>query len=123
MRRVVRRHIGLRDALRGLGAAWKDGRNLKIQGAVAVLALGAAVGLGAPLAPVLLACGLVLSAEVMNTAVETVVDLVRPEHDPLAGRAKDVAASAVLVAAGTSVAVGLVVLGPPLAAAASRMAS
>lgn len=41
---------------------------------------------------------LVLFAEVMNTAVEVVVDLVSPEFHPLAKRAKDVAAGAVLIA-------------------------
>lgn len=118
-----RRTIGFRDALRGLVFAWSDGRNLRIEAAVGAVALSAAAWLDAPLAPVVLACGLVLTAEVMNTAVETVVDLVRPEYDPLAGRAKDVAASAVLLAAATSVAVGLVVLGPPLIATLGRTAS
>lgn len=118
-----RRAFGFRDAARGLAWAWRGGRNLRIESLVGALALATAVWLDVPLAPVLLACGLVLAAEMMNTAIETVVDLVRPEFDPLAGRAKDVAASAVLVAAGTSLTVGLVVLGPPLWAAAGRMAS
>lgn len=42
---------------------------------------------------------LVLALEAMNTAVEAVVDLVSPEFHPLAKRAKDVAAGAVLIAA------------------------
>jgi diacylglycerol kinase (ATP) len=41
---------------------------------------------------------LVLFAELINTALEVVVDLVSPEYHPLARRAKDVAAGAVLVA-------------------------
>src|SRR5512133_2998668 len=41
---------------------------------------------------------LVLFAEVINTALEVVVDLVSPEFHPLAKRAKDVAAGAVLIA-------------------------
>lgn len=41
---------------------------------------------------------LVLFAEIINTAVEVVVDLVSPEFHPLAKRAKDVAAGAVLIA-------------------------
>ena len=40
---------------------------------------------------------LVLMAEAMNTAIEYVVDLVSPEQHPLAGKAKDVAAGAVLL--------------------------
>ncbi len=45
-----------------------------------------------------LAITLVLFAELMNTAVEVVVDLVSPDFHPLAQRAKDVAAGAVLLA-------------------------
>lgn len=46
-----------------------------------------------------LAVTLVLFAELINTAVEVLVDLVSPEYHPLARRAKDVAAGAVLVTA------------------------
>ena len=41
--------------------------------------------------------GMVLMAEAVNTAIEFVVDLVSPDHHPLAGKAKDVAAGAVLL--------------------------
>jgi diacylglycerol kinase (ATP) len=53
-----------------------------------------------------LAITLVLFAELVNTAIEVVVDLVSPEFHPLAQRAKDVAAGAVLLAS-----VGALVLG------------
>ena len=53
-----------------------------------------------------LAITLVLFAEMVNTAIEVVVDLVSPEFHPLAQRAKDVAAGAVLLAS-----VGALVLG------------
>ena len=55
-------------------------------------------------------------AEFVNTAVEAVVDLAMPEAHPLAKVAKDVAAAAVLIGSVGSVAVGLLVLGPPLLA-------
>lgn len=61
-----------------------------------------------------LAIGCVISAEVMNSAVETVVDLVQPNFHPLAGIAKDVASGAVLVTAIQAVVVGLIVFAPPL---------
>ena len=41
---------------------------------------------------------LVFFAELLNTAIEVVVDMVSPEYHPLARRAKDVAAGAVLMA-------------------------
>jgi diacylglycerol kinase len=56
----------------------------------------------------------VLTAEMINTAVERVVDLASPREHELAKTAKDTAAGAVLVAALFAVAVGLAVLGPPL---------
>lgn len=52
----------------------------------------------------------VLFAELLNTAVETAVDLVTPEYHPLAKIAKDVAAGAVLVASFGSAVLGYLVL-------------
>ena len=48
---------------------------------------------------VFLCSGMVLAAEALNTAIEYVVDLVSPEYNVLAGKAKDVAAGAVLFTA------------------------
>ena len=55
-----------------------------------------------------------LSLELINTAVEAVVDLASPQLHPLAKVAKDAAAAAVLVAAAGALLVGLVTLAPPL---------
>jgi diacylglycerol kinase len=63
---------------------------------------------------IVLTAVLVFAAEFFNTAVEVIVDLVSPQEHPLAKIAKDVAAAAVLVAALGAVAVGLLLLGPPL---------
>jgi diacylglycerol kinase (ATP) len=52
---------------------------------------------------------LVLFAELINTAVEVVVDLVSPEFHPLARRAKDVAAGSVLIASFGACVMGLFV--------------
>lgn len=64
--------------------------------------------------PLLLAAGLVICLEAVNTAVETAVDLATREVDPLARLAKDVAAGAVLWAVVVAVAVGLWIFGPHL---------
>jgi diacylglycerol kinase (ATP) len=53
--------------------------------------------------------GLVFVCELVNTAVESTVDLATESYDPLAGVAKDVAAGAVLISAVTAAAVGYVV--------------
>ncbi|SEN04612.1 diacylglycerol kinase family protein [Lihuaxuella thermophila] len=57
---------------------------------------------------------LVLFAELINTAVEAVVDMVTEEYHPLAKVAKDVAAGAVLLTAGLAVIVGISVFYPYL---------
>lgn len=56
----------------------------------------------------------VLSAEAMNTAVEFVVDLVSPQYNELAGKAKDVAAAAVLLMAFGAVCVGVIIFLPKI---------
>lgn len=82
---------------------------------LAVLALGAWLGLPArDWAVILLAVGLVWVAEMVNTAIESAVDMAGPGFHPLAKTAKDVAAGAVLAAALVAAGIGLLVLGPPL---------
>ena len=62
----------------------------------------------------LLAIGLVICAEIVNTAVERTINLTAPNPHPLAKIAKDVAAGAVLAAVIIAIAIGVIVLGPPL---------
>lgn len=110
-----------RYAGQGLRAAWREQRNFRIHSVLtaAVVALGAMCRLD-PVRWALLvfALGLVLTAELANTALETLVDLVSPEDHPLAGRAKDVAAAGVLLAAIAAAVIGLLVFVPVLAAGA-----
>jgi len=66
-------------------------------------------------AVIILAITMVWAAEFLNTALEAVVDLAsRQEYHELARVGKDVGAAAVLIAAGSSVLIGLLILGPPL---------
>jgi len=60
----------------------------------------------------LLCMGLVIGAEMINTAVENVVDLASPDFHPLAGKAKDIAAGAVLICAIISIIIGLLIFIP-----------
>lgn len=62
----------------------------------------------------LLCIGLVVGMEMVNTAIENIVDLVSPNHHPLAGKAKDIAAGAVLICAIISVIIGLLVFSPKI---------
>ena len=63
---------------------------------------------------VVIAFAIVLSTEAMNTAIEFVVDLVSPQYHPLAGKAKDVAAAAVLIAAMGAVMIGAIIFLPKI---------
>ena len=56
--------------------------------------------------------GFVISLELVNTAIENVVDLVTMEQNPKAKIAKDVSAAAVLIAAITSAIIGLIIFIP-----------
>ncbi len=60
------------------------------------------------------AIGLVWMAEGLNTAIEALTDLVSPNEHPLAGRAKDLAAGAVLCAAIAAAAIGATIFLPRL---------
>ena len=61
---------------------------------------------------IILAIMAVWTAEALNTAFEFLADATNPTFHPLIGKAKDVAAGAVLIAAIGSVAIGLLIFGP-----------
>jgi diacylglycerol kinase (ATP) len=104
-------------AFRGLGALLHTQANARIHLAATALVVVAGLACGitrGEWCAVVVVIGLVWTAEGLNTAIETVVDLVSPEHHLLAGRAKDVAAGAVLCAALTAAVIGLLVFVPRL---------
>jgi diacylglycerol kinase (ATP) len=99
----------LNCAIEGILWAVKTQRHMLFHLVAAILVLVGALLLRLTLhefALLALAITLVLFAELVNTAIEVVVDLVSPDFHPLAQRAKDVAAGAVLLAS-----VGATVLG------------
>lgn len=106
-----------RCAFAGLDHAVRTQRNLRLHLLAAVVVLGLAVWLRLPAAAaalLLLAVAVVVLAEVFNTALETVIDLVSPDFHPLARLTKNLAAAAVVLAALFAAGVGLLVLGPAL---------
>ena len=104
-----------RCAASGAAHALRTQRNMRVHAAVAVLALALSIAFristGEFLA-VLLFIALVFAAEIFNTALEAVVDLVSPEYHELARIAKDCAAGAVLVCAAVALLAGIVVFAP-----------
>src|SRR5580765_2661843 len=107
----------VRCASSGLGLAFRSQTSAQVQATAAVAVIGLGVALGVSTlewCALVLAMAMVLTAETLNASIEALVDLVSPDFHPLAGRAKDVAAGAVLIAALGSVAIGLLVFGPHL---------
>lgn len=99
-------------ALQGFRTALRQERNIKVMlaGGAFAVAMGVILRIDAvSWAIVLVCCGMVIAAELLNTAIETVVDLVSPEFHPLAGQAKDIAAAASWVLSLTAAVVGVIV--------------
>ncbi len=106
-----------RYAHKGASHALRHERNLWIHSLLALLALAAAVWLrlsSTELAIVVLTIALVIVTEMVNTALEETVNLVKPENHPLAALAKNIAAGAALTAAAFAVVVGLLIFLPRL---------
>lgn len=79
------------------------------------LLLGAILGLSqTEWITLLFTIAFVLILEFWNTAIESIVDLVSPEIHPKAKVAKDVAAAAVLLGAGVSVVIGILLFLPKI---------
>ena len=114
----------LNQAWRGLHHTWRTQRHMKLHISAGVSALCFAwlwrISNFEWLI-LILAIGCVISAEVMNTAIEIVVDMVQPNFHPLAGMAKDVAAGAVLVTTIQAIAIGMIVFFPRLFRFASKI--
>lgn len=99
-------------AIQGFRTAVRQERNIKVMlgGACFAVSMGIALRLDlVSWAIVLLCCGVVITAELLNTAIETTIDLVSPEFHPLAGRAKDISAAAVWVLCVMVAVVGILV--------------
>lgn len=118
MRNFTRgRFFSFKYALSGLRYVVRSQRNAWIHAGITIVVLLLAVLLKIMLiewAILLLAIGLVWTAEIFNTALEALVDLASPNNHPLAKIAKDTSAGAVLFSAIVSVLIGLVILLPPL---------
>jgi diacylglycerol kinase (ATP) len=112
---VKKRIDSFRNAFRGIRMVFRSEKNMQIHLIFVILVLffGVIFVLSAVEWMICLLCfGLVIGAEMMNTAVETLVDLVSPQKQKLAGKAKDVAAGAVLVAAIATAITGLIIFVP-----------
>lgn len=110
-------HHRLADALKGLVHLIRSEPNARIHlvATAGVLVLASLLHVGmAEFLWLLLAIAAVWSTELLNSALERLADRISPDRDPLIGRAKDMGAASVLVAALFALAVGLAIFVPKL---------
>jgi len=110
-------------AFNGFKFAWHE-RNFKLHliSTTIVLVLGFYFSVNAIEWCILFICiGLVLMAELFNTAIEKLVDLISPQIQPKAGAIKDLAAAAVLVISISAAIIGLIIFWPYLLSQIIRM--
>lgn len=104
-------------AFEGISAGIRGERNMKIHCFAAMCVIVAGVLFHISVTEwciCLVLFGLILSLELVNTAIEAVVDLVTEDKKPLAKLAKDTAAGAVLIAAVMAAMAGLLIFVPKL---------
>jgi diacylglycerol kinase (ATP) len=105
----------VRYAVAGVRVMIVSQQNAWIHAAATLIVLAAGLSFGLTRAEwcwIVLAVVSVWTAEALNTAFEFLTDVASPEFHPLAAKAKDVAAGAVLITALGSVLIGLLVFGP-----------
>lgn len=104
-------------AFEGLAFAWKKDQNLRIHMIVAIIVVVVSIALKVStleksiLGVMIL---MVISAEMVNSAIEQMVDLITKEHRMEAKLAKDVASGMVFITAFGSVIVGILIFAPYL---------
>jgi diacylglycerol kinase (ATP) len=108
---------GFYFAFNGIKYSFKTQLNFRIHGLLAFIALLLSYFL--QIAPnewlwIIAAIALVLIVELINTAIETLVDLVSPEFNVKAGLIKDISAAAVLMAAIFAFLIGFIIFFPKL---------
>ncbi len=109
----------IRSAAHGVAVVLRTQRNawIHVAATLAVCLAGVLLRLSASeWCWIVLAIVAVWTAEALNTAFELLTDLASPGFDPLAGRAKDVAAGAVLISAIGSMAIGALIFVPRILA-------
>jgi len=114
---VRSRLTSIKNAIIGWWHVIRTQQNAWIHAVATVTTIMMAFWLQIPLrdwAVLIIIIAMVWTAEFLNTALEIVVDLASPNLHPLARVGKDVGAAAVLIAAGSAVIIGLLLLGPPL---------
>lgn len=106
-------------ALQGFASSFRTERNMKIHVVATILVIILGIYLKLNLIEwsiITIAIVIVISAELFNTAIETIVDMVSPQKNEKAKLAKDISAGAVLILAIGSAIVGFIIFLPKIIA-------
>ncbi|MBN9653720.1 diacylglycerol kinase family protein [Halobacillus sp. GSS1] len=112
-----KKKIGFRFAWNGIKEVCSSERNFRIHLLAAILVITAAFMFGlskGEWVTILLIICMVLSLEMVNTAMERLLDFYHPEQNPIIGSIKDITAGAVLVASIGAVIIGMIIFLPKL---------
>ena len=104
-------------AWKGISWAFRTQTNIRIHAVMALIAITGGMILNISFIEwmfIVATIGIVLSAEMFNTAVEKMVDLISPERQERAGLIKDLSAGAVLIAALMALIIGGIIFIPKI---------
>ena len=114
---IKKRLLSFKYAFKGIGYMLKTQHNSQIHIAAAFIVIVLGILFHVSLTEwcfLIFAIGLVISAELFNTAIEFLTDLTSPDYHRKAELAKDIAAGAVLITAITSAIIGLIIFLPKI---------
>ncbi len=114
---LLRQLVSFRYAVSGIGAFFRREHNAWLH-AIATVSVVVLVVIY-PVTVIegcllIIVTGLVWFAEIVNTAIERMMDLLHPSHHPEAGRIKDLSSGAVLVLALVALCTGLIIFIPKI---------
>ena len=110
-----KRMPGFKFAIAGLFSAFKSEKNFRFHIILMILIVLAGFFLNISKTEwlfIIVSIAFVLMSELVNTSIELLVDFISPEYDIKAGKIKDIAAAAVLIAVISAVIVGLIIFVP-----------
>ncbi len=100
-------------ALRGIRAVWREERSFRLELLIILVVIAGSFWMGLSeieWVGIAIGSGMVLCAEIVNTIAEDILDLLHPDHHPIAGRVKDMGAALVLTSALSASAIALAII-------------
>lgn len=111
--------FSLKCAINGIKTVFKEEQNFKTEFFLGILAIVLGISLhitNIEMIIVILCTIIVLTAEIVNTAIEDLCDKIEPTHDKTIGKIKDIMAGFVLIASIGSIIIGIIIFLPKIMA-------